>query len=111
MRSLSILALWLPVAAAAQSNAPAPASRGQLLYDTHCIACHNEQVHWRERKLATDWPSLVNEVRRWQVAGQLQWSEADVEQVARHLNETIYRYATPLRAAAIASRSTDRSPM
>jgi two-component SAPR family response regulator len=111
LRLLLVTAALLPALAVAQSNAPEPASRGQLLYDTHCIACHNEQVHWRERKLATDWPSLVNEVRRWQVAGRLQWSEADVEQVARHLNETIYRYATPLRAAAIASRSTDTSPM
>ena len=41
-------------------------SRGELLYSTHCIACHTEQVHWREKKLVTDWPSLVAEVNRWQ---------------------------------------------
>jgi hypothetical protein len=57
-------------------------------------------VHWRERKLVTDWASLVSEVRRWQVAGRLQWSDADIDQVARHLNETIYRYEAP-RATAM----------
>ena len=34
------------------------ASRGELLYSKHCIACHTAQVHWRDKKLATDWKSL-----------------------------------------------------
>src|SRR5574338_705145 len=34
------------------------ATRGELLYSTHCIACHSAQVHWREKKLATDWATL-----------------------------------------------------
>jgi hypothetical protein len=97
---LVIASLW-PALALAQSNVPPPASRGQLLYDTHCIACHDKEVHWRERKLVTDWASLVAEVKRWQAAGRLQWSESDVDQVARHLNETIYRYETPSRATAM----------
>lgn len=25
------------------------ASRGELLYSTHCIACHSTQIHWREK--------------------------------------------------------------
>ena len=33
-------------------------ARGELLYSTHCIACHNEQVHWRDKKLVKDWISL-----------------------------------------------------
>ena len=100
MKRLVLIATLLPALAVAQSNMPAPASRGQLLYDTHCVACHNEQVHWRDRKQATDWPTLLAEVRRWQVAGRLPWSDADIEQVARHLNETIYRYDAP-RATAM----------
>lgn len=65
---------------------------GELLYTTHCIACHTKQVHWRDRKLAKDWPSLVAEVRRWERAGRLGWSDADVDDVARYLNATIYRF-------------------
>jgi cytochrome c5 len=69
-----------------------PTTRGKLLYDTHCITCHNSQIHWLDQKIATDWTTLVAEVRRWQARAMLQWSEEDVLEVARHLNATIYRY-------------------
>ena len=69
-----------------------PPTRGKLLYDTHCIACHNSQIHWLDNKVATDWASLKAQVRRWQERAHLQWSEADVVEVARYLNDTIYRY-------------------
>lgn len=84
-----IAALLALVAAAAQAQ---DGARGALLYETHCVACHNQQVHWRDKKLATDWPSLKAQVQRWQDAARLQWSEPDVEAVARYLNDTIYRY-------------------
>ncbi|MBU1361639.1 MAG: cytochrome C [Gammaproteobacteria bacterium] len=80
--SLAGLAAW---PAAAQS-------RGELLYTTHCIACHSTAVHWREKKLATDWPSLEAQVRRWQSTASLGWSDADVIEVTRHLNETFYGF-------------------
>ena len=89
-----ILRLAIPamfsVAAAAQST-PAP-TRGQLLYTTHCVACHDSKMHWRDERRATDWPSLKVQVRQWQASIGLQWSEADIVEVARHLNTAIYRY-------------------
>ena len=83
-------ALALPLVAAAQ-GLPQPGSRGQLLYGNHCIACHTTQMHWREKKLVTDWPSLKVQVRRWQGSAQLNWSEEDIDDVARFLNDTYYR--------------------
>ena len=80
-----------PLLAAAQAQPAAPVSRGQLLYDMHCIACHTTQMHWREQKQVTDWPSLTFQVRRWQASAQLNWTEADIDDVARHLNDSIYR--------------------
>ena len=71
---------------------PAP-TRGELLYTTHCIACHNSQMHWRDKRLATDWASLQAQVRRWQGVAKLGWNEDDILEVTRHLNERIYRYA------------------
>lgn len=67
-------------------------SRGELLYTTHCIACHTTEMHWRDKKMATDWASLTFQVRRWQEASGLGWSESDIQDVARYLNESIYRY-------------------
>jgi mono/diheme cytochrome c family protein len=70
-------------------------TRGELLYSTHCVACHTTQIHWRDQKLATDWGSLLMQVRRWQASNSLGWNEDDIIQVARHLNESIYRFPRP----------------
>ena len=68
-------------------------SRGELLYSTHCIGCHTSEIHWRDKKAATDWASLKFQVRRWQGATGLGWSEGDIDDVTRYLDESIYRYA------------------
>ena len=74
----------------------APAqTRGELLYTTHCVTCHTTQMHWRNDRQAVDWVSLKVQVRRWQGNAGLQWGEADITEVSRYLNETIYRYPTP----------------
>lgn len=83
---------WLPLAAHAQAEPP---TRGALLYANHCNACHGAQLHWRDARAATDWHSLRAQVQRWQANGQLNWSEADVDEVARYLNQRFYRYPTP----------------
>ena len=70
-------------------------TRGELLYTTHCIACHTAQVHWREKKIATDWTRLHSQVRRWQVNSGLEWSDEDITAVARYLNALHYHYPMP----------------
>ena len=85
-------ALGVLFGAAATVPAAYAQSRGQLLYSTHCIACHTTEMHWRDKKAATDWPSLRFQVRRWQGNAGLGWSEADILEVTRYLNESIYRY-------------------
>lgn len=71
------------------------ATRGELLYETHCVACHNAQVHWRDKELAKDWGGIKAEVSRWQTFSRLRWSDADVEAVAGYLNTLYYHYRTP----------------
>jgi len=87
---LLLLALYGGIAVAQQG-------RGELLYSTYCDACHTVQVHWRAKKAATDWGSLVAEVRRWQVSSKLEWSNSDVQAVATYLNAIYYRYPQPNR--------------
>ena len=88
-----------PVAPAASLDAPglpkAAPSRGELLYTTHCISCHSKEMHWRDKRVANDWTSLKKQVRRWQDASSLTWSESDITEVARYLNETIYLFDKP----------------
>jgi len=85
-----VLVCALGVAPSAQAQ-----SRGELLYQTHCIACHSTQLHWRDQKAATDWISLKKLVQSWQARAMLQWSEEDILEVTRHLNDKIYHYPQP----------------
>lgn len=66
------------VAAALLCAVAGAQSRGELLYATHCIACHTTQVHWRDWRLAKDWTGLQAQVVRWQAAGSLNWSDEDI---------------------------------
>jgi hypothetical protein len=68
------------------------AARGELLYSTHCIACHSDKLHWRDKKLVTDWKSLQTEIVRWQGVSGLRWSKEDIADVAQYLNALYYRY-------------------
>lgn len=99
--------LWaLACAGFAHAQAVPPPSRGQLLYSTHCIECHNTQMHWRTHRQARDWDSLKAQVRRWQATANLGWTEADITDVARHLNETIYQFPRPEERAGVALPSS-----
>lgn len=79
----------------AESQAGYDTARGKLLYSLHCISCHNEQVHWLANKKASDWPSLVAQVKLWQSISNLKWDNNDIENVARHLNTVYYHYPAP----------------
>lgn len=71
------------------------ASRGEMLYSLHCIACHNKEIHWRDKTVAKDWANLVAQVDRWQKIGHLGWDNRDVVETARYLNRLHYRYPEP----------------
>lgn len=76
--------------------APGSPTRGRLLYETHCIGCHSSQMHWRDQRIVKDWDGLVREVERWQARANLAWSPEDVLEVARHLNDIVYRVEPPV---------------
>ncbi len=86
-------------------------SRGELLYSTHCISCHNQQMHWRDQRAANDWSSLQVQVRRWQGAASLGWAEADILEVSRYLNATIYRFEQTAEPRTSLSPLSPLSPL
>lgn len=73
----------------------ADAARGELLYNTHCVACHSTKMHWRSQRLASDWKSLVVQVRRWQSAIELNWDDEDIASTAAYLNRLYYQFPEP----------------
>ena len=91
LQTLLLAALTCASAAAFAQAAPT-ASRGELLYITHCSECHTTQMYWRDDGCAQDWAGLKVQVRRWQDNNGLGWSESEIAEVARYLNDAIYRY-------------------
>jgi cytochrome c5 len=102
MKGIAAVAL-LVAAAQGPVHAQAPGARGALLYENHCSACHTTQMHWRDKRVAADWASLRALVRRWQGAAQLNWSDEEIDEVARYLNGRFYRFDEP--ATRISLRS------
>lgn len=99
---ISLLLVWLGGFPVANAQTKIDVSRGELLYSTHCITCHSAQMHWRDKKVATNWTSLKEEVRRWQRTSGLGWSEEDVTAVASYLNAQFYHFP----ATGVASTAT-----
>ncbi|MDO8450990.1 MAG: cytochrome c [Rhodoferax sp.] len=91
---LVVMFVWFGNFSEAQTLPVRDATRGELLYMTHCSACHSTEVHWRDKKRVTDPASLRVEVRRWQKFSGLEWSDDDVAEVAAYLNALYYHYPT-----------------
>lgn len=98
MRLIPALLGVATMACALSALAQGPLSRGQLLYDAHCVECHNSQMHWRDKRLVTDWDTLKYWVAHWQREASLGWGNDDVAAVARYLNAIVYQFAEPQAA-------------
>jgi len=93
LRAALVAAAALACGGSMAQTQPQPLpTRGELLYNTHCIACHTTQMHWRNNRQATDWKGIETQVRRWQGDAGLRWTDADITEVTRYLNNTIYKY-------------------
>lgn len=98
MMKLKVLAgaAMIGVAAlAASGNSGAAEARGAMLYSTYCGECHTTEVHWRDKRLATDWASLLYQVRRWEQNIGLDLNGDDTEAIANYLNGLYYRFQVP----------------
>lgn len=91
----TVLFVWSLAYSLANAEPNRSVSRGELLYTTHCVACHTAKLHWRDEKLAKDWMSLGSQVNRWQKNAGLKWSNDDVVEVARYLNASHYHFTEP----------------
>lgn len=70
----------------------ADAERGRLLYENHCLSCHESNVHIRETQAARSLAEVRAAVERWQALGNLGWGAEEVGDVTAYLNATWYHY-------------------
>lgn len=69
----------------------ADASRGQLLYENHCMVCHTSVVHVRENRKANSREEIQAWIRRWQKELALNWEPGEIDDVAEFLNQRFYQ--------------------
>jgi len=80
--------------------AAADLEHGRKLYEVSCDACHNANVHWRDKRLVDSWPALLHQVDRWQHNSNQRWEATDVNDVAAYLNERFYHLPCPANECA-----------
>ena len=77
--------------AAAGAHAQDP-QRGQLLYENHCRECHEDGVHFRQNRKATDSDELTAFVVQWVRELQLNWTADEVADARSYLNARFYQF-------------------
>jgi mono/diheme cytochrome c family protein len=78
--------------AAAQRIDPEARPRGQLLYENHCMVCHESVVHIRSKQSARSLEDLHARVVDWARYMKLPWSEEEVSDVTRFLESRYYKF-------------------
>lgn len=75
-------------------GAPAAADtqRGRLLYENHCQVCHTSVVHVRDQRKAKSPAELRAFILRWSGELKLKWSDDELADVYRHLNNLYYKF-------------------
>ena len=68
--------------------------RGQLLYENHCTICHDSGAHIRERSKARSLTDIRQQVYRWSQQLDLEWSRAEINDVANFLNQHFYHFSS-----------------
>lgn len=77
------------------SSAAGDAQRGRVLYEASCLGCHGDSIHGREKLAARDFEAVRGWVRKWSESLKLRWTDADVIDVAVHLNAAYYGFPCP----------------
>jgi mono/diheme cytochrome c family protein len=66
-------------------------SRGQMLYETHCVVCHREGLHERRNSKVATYADLRYQVERWTQQTGRSFTPAEREDLIEFLDATHYR--------------------
>lgn len=85
-----------PAGSATPGPLPVPvAPRGQMLYENHCLGCHESVLFIRARRAVRSLPELRDTVARWAREARAPWRDEEIDAVTGHLNRTYYRFPEP----------------
>lgn len=66
-------------------------SRGQMLYDNHCLHCHAKGVHLRATSKVHSLDDLAHEVKKWASIQHMDWGQEELRDVADYMNRKYYK--------------------
>ena len=69
---------------------PDSLARGRMLYENHCLACHESQVHIRTHHKIQSLDGVQHEVIRWAGELRLPWQASEVRDVSDYLYQRYY---------------------
>ena len=84
IRIVSLMFLALPITVYGED-------RGRMLYQNHCVACHESRVHIREARKVKTYADLEQFTRRFAGLAGVEWNDADMILVIEYLNRTHYK--------------------
>lgn len=88
--TIRLLALLVSLQALPVAALGADAERGQLLYENHCVACHDSRAHIRNDRRAKTLADVRQWVVRWSDTLVLGWGASERDDVAGYLYERYY---------------------
>ena len=100
---LALAALAATTALAGTGGITVEPERGRALYEVHCLGCHGQSVHSRDKRAATDFASIRAWVARWNETVGARWDAGEIDDVAAYLNRTYYRYPCPPTVCKVVS--------
>lgn len=78
-----------------ESVSAADSQRGQMLYETQCVLCHNSLLHLRNPSKARSYEDVRDQVARWSRVAGTEWTYEEIDDVTDYLNAFFYRYPCP----------------
>ena len=67
-------------------------SRGQLLYEHHCLKCHESNIHIREGNKARNVEDVKAWVVKWQAYEKLNWDQDAINAVTEYIVKLYYKF-------------------
>ena len=68
------------------------ASKGQLLYENHCLKCHESNIHIRKKDKARNITDVRTWVVKWQTYEKLGWDRSAINAVTDYLIIRYYKF-------------------
>ena len=67
-------------------------SLGLMLYENHCINCHESTAHIRAKRRAKNYGEIGYFVNQWADWLDLGWTAVEKREVMQYLNQRYYKY-------------------